>query len=120
MAEITQGTTFFLPGRKQHLAFVLNKPEDHAGVALVVNVTTQYTMSDISCPVYRCEHSFIEHASVIYYAGAQAKPVEEVARLLSEQIWNHCDERISQAVIERASAGAKKSPEFLAKLLPLL
>ena len=120
MPEITQGTTFFLPGRKQHLAFVLNKPEDHDGTALVVNVTTQYTMSDTSCRVYRGEHSFIEHASVIYYAGAQAKHIEDIARLLSEQIWLPCDERVTQALIDRALAGARMSPEFAPTLLPLL
>jgi hypothetical protein len=120
MPEISQGKTFFLPGRKQHLAFVLNKPEDHDGTALVVNVTTQYTMSDTSCRVYRGEHSFIEHASVIYYAGAQAKHIEDIARLLSEQIWLPCDERVTQALIDRALAGARMSPEFAPTLLPLL
>jgi len=80
MPVISQGTTFFLLGRKRHLAFVLNKPENHAGTALVVNVTTQYTMSDTSCRVFRGEHSFIEHASVIYYAGAQAKHIEDIVQ----------------------------------------
>lgn len=120
MPEISQGTTFFLPGRKQHLAFVLNKPEDHAGIALVVNVTTQYTMSDTSCRVFRGEHGFIEHASVIYYAGAQAKHSADIARLISEQIWLPCNERVTQALIDRALAGARVSPEFLQTLLPFL
>jgi hypothetical protein len=120
MPDISQGTTFFLPGRKQHLAFVINQPEEHAGTALVVNVTTQYTMSDTSCRVFRGEHRFIEHASVIYYAGAQAKPVADIARLLREQIWLPCEERVTQALIDRALAGARVSPEFLPTLLRLL
>jgi len=120
MAGIIQGTTFFLPGRKQHLAFVLNKPEEHSDVALVVNVTTQYVMSDTTCRVYRGEHSFITHQSVIYYAGAQAKPVADIERLLGEEVWLPCPERVVQDLINRALAGAKTSPEFSPTLLGLL
>jgi hypothetical protein len=43
-----------------------------------------------------------------------------LARLISEQIWLPCHERVTQELMDRALAGARVSPEFLPTLLPLL
>jgi hypothetical protein len=76
------GDTFY-GGREihgdDHLWLVINDPNTHAGVALIVNITTlEGSFVDRTCLVDKREHPFVTHPSYVRFIGARGPTIIEL------------------------------------------
>jgi len=116
------GDTFLGGGEvhgENHLWLVINDPHAHAGVALIVNVSTLRPNAETTCLVRQGEHPFIQHDSYVRYGSARGANVTDLETLInSGRLKPH--QTASRKLLEKARAGAKASvllPQELRALL---
>lgn len=93
-----------------HLWIVISDPSKNTSL-VTVNVTSQGIDKDQACVLNAGEHRFIEHESVIMYAGARL-PLES---MILEAIRNGMlrkHDQVSNAILGRIQAGAAKSDKL--------
>jgi hypothetical protein len=102
-----------------HLWLVINDPSAHAGVALIVNVSTLRPDAETTCLVHRGEHPFIRHDSYARYLGARSANAGDLDRLVKiGRLKPH--QAASEMLLEKLRAGAKASPHLAEELRALL
>jgi hypothetical protein len=117
-----QGDAFLGGGQlhgEDHLWFIINKPEDHCGVALIVNLTTLRPGAETTCVLSPGEHPFIKHNSYIRYSGAREASVSELQNAVKRGLLKP-HQAASPALLEKIRAGARASPRLPQKLRALL
>jgi len=116
------GDTFLGGGEvhgENHLWLVINDPSAHAGVALIVNVSTLRPNAETTCLVRRGEHPFIQHDSYVRYGSARQANVVDLEKLVKAgRLKPH--QIASKVLLEKVRAGATASPLLVEELRALL
>ena len=115
------GDTFLGGGEvhgEHHLWVVLNEPVAHAGLALIVNLSTFRPNAETTCLVRQGEHPFIRHDSYARYGSARKAKVADLAAAVKRGLLKP-HQPASAALLEKVRAGASVSP-FLAQELRAL
>ena len=117
-----QGDTFLGGGElhgEDHLWLVINNPSAHAGLALLVNVSTLRPNAETTCIVQAGEHPFIAHDSYVRYGSARCAKVSDLAEAVKKGLLKP-HQTASQHFLEKVRAGAKASPLLAQELRALL
>ena len=116
------GDTFLGGGEihgEDHLWLIINDPSAHAGVALIVNVSTLRPNAETTCLVQQGEHPFIQHDSYVRYGSARSANVADLEKLVKAgRLRLH--QAAGTALLEKVRAGAKASPLLAKELRALL
>lgn len=116
-----QGDTFLGGGEvhgENHLWLIINDPPGHAGVALIVNVSTLRPNAETACIVQPGEHPFIRHDSYVRYGSARKVKVADLAEAVRKGLLKP-HQAASNAFLEKVRAGAKASPLLAGELRAL-
>ena len=117
-----QGDTF-LGGAEvhgeDHLWVIINEPSAHAGVALIVNVSTLRPNAETTCIVHPGEHPFNRHDSYVRFGSGRAVKVADLAEAVKKRLLKP-HQAAAKALLEKARAGAKASPQLAGELRALL
>ncbi|MCL5098047.1 MAG: hypothetical protein M1608_11075 [Candidatus Omnitrophica bacterium] len=116
------GDTFLGGGEvlgEDHLWLVINNPPAHAGVALIVNVSTLRPNAETTCLVQKGEHPFIQHDSYVRYGSARSANVADLEKLVKAGR-RKPHQAASRVLLEKVRAGATASPLLARELLALL
>ena len=117
-----QGDTFLGGGEvhgEDHLWLIINDPSAHAGVALIVNVSTLRPNAETTCIVHPGEHPFLRHDSYIRYGSGRGVKVADLVEAVKRGLLKP-HQAASKALLEKARAGAKASPLLGGELRALL
>ena len=116
------GDTFLGGGEvhgKDHLWLVINDPAAHAGVALIVNISTLRPDAETTCLVRRGEQTFLRDDSYVRYGGARKAEVTDLAEAVKKGLLKP-HQPASRIFLEKVRAGAKASPLLAQELRALL
>lgn len=118
-----RGDTFLMGsprGGKKHLYSVISDPAK-AGLTLVtVNVTTPDPKSTQACLVTPAEHPWLDYPSAVNFGDAlHVTAVASIPALIASGVIVP-QKSVSQAVVDRIVAAARRSPALPRKLLPFL
>jgi hypothetical protein len=114
------GDTFLLPKRstdREHLWIIVAEIDQSTGKAVCVNITTEQTDCDKTCQLNKGDHSFVKHASVIFYQDAREIELAKVEKALNAGIKNFvctAHDPCSEALLKRVQAGliaSKQTPK---------
>ena len=117
-----QGDTFLGGGEfhgEDHLWLVINDPSAHAGLALIVNVSTLRPNAETTCLLRQGEHPFITHDSYARYGSARSANAADLAEAVKKGLLKP-HQAASKAFLEKVRAGAKASPLLAGELRALL
>lgn len=119
---IAQGDTF-LGGAEvhgeDHLWVVINDPQAHNGIALIVNVTTLRPEAETTCILKKGEHPFIKHDSYVRYMSARDPKAQDLDKLIKLGKFKP-REAVTPALLAKLRAGAQASTMLPLGLKPLL
>lgn len=102
-----------------HLWFVIDKPEDHDDVALIVNVSTLRPGAETTCVLSQGEHPFLKHISYVRYSSAREVKVSELQNAVKIGLLKP-HQAASTTLLQKIRAGAWVSPHLPRKLRALL
>jgi hypothetical protein len=120
--NMKQSDTFLGGGEvhgEDHLWLILNDPSAHAGVALIVNVSTLRLGAETTCIVQPGEHPFINHDSYVRYGSARKVKADILAEAVHKGLLK-LHQPAGKAFLEKVRAGAKASPLLAMELRALL
>jgi hypothetical protein len=103
---------------EDHLWIIVNDPAAHAGIALIVNVSTLRQNAETTCIVQQGEHPFIQHDSYVRYGSAREAKVADLVEGVKRRLLKP-HQSASQHLLAKVRAGARASP-FLAQELRAL
>lgn len=119
---VAQGDTFLggadLHG-DDHLWIIINDPNAHKGIALIVNISTLRPGAETTSIVKPGEHAFIKHDSYVRYLSARSARVSDIATAIKAgKLKTH--QAASPALLAKLCAGAQASNMLPMELKGLL
>ncbi len=119
---VAQGDTFLggavLHG-DDHLWIVINDPNVHEGIALIVNISTLRPGAETTSIVKPGEHVFIKHDSYARYMSARSATVSDIAAAIKAGKLK-TRQAASPALLAKLRAGARASTMLPTELKGLL
>jgi len=104
---------------EDHLWIVINDPQAHDGLALMVNVSTLRPDAERTCILQSGEHPFILHDSHVRFMSARGPKTSDLAKLFKAgKLKPH--ESASQNLLAKIRAAAAASPMLATELKALL
>src|SRR5260370_42201162 len=88
---LKSGDTFILPKTSdgiEHLWIIVAESDPASRKAICVNITSEQADSDTTCKLNKGDHSFVTHASVVYYKDAREIDLALVEKALNAGIKN--------------------------------
>src|SRR2546427_9651637 len=104
---------------EDHLWLVINDPPAHAGLALIVNVSTLRPNAESTCIVQPGEHPFIQHVSYVRYGSGRKVNVADLTEAVKKGLLKP-HQVASKAFLEKVRAGANASPLLAEELRALV
>lgn len=116
-----KGWTILIPsgdGRKKHLFFVLNEPDEGEEVVLA-SVCSMRPRADTTCLLHPGDHSFIGHESYVDDGLCRTDQKEHLEHLIQSGYFVRREDA-SEDLIERIINGAFESRHTKPRILDLL